>query len=451
MNADQMSGELAEEYVLGAILLDPRTFPDVAEMLTETAFGTLTHRHIFRAMQQVANRGAAPDMASVAEVLTLDGHGDMASDLAMLSFGDVMPLYVMDYARRVAHHAARRTALAYLTDLFVDLNADHEADPVEKINASLSRINEIVVDSAGPNLYADHIEAFQQRLTDQLAGLWEDPSLPTGIHDLDAAITGGFRAGELIILAARPGAGKTGLALQIMHNIARRNAPVLMFSAEMSTASLVERGMAEISGVPVSDMRKRSIDQSTYARLMTATESMARMPVAIDDTSAIKTKTMLQRAQRFKRQHGLSLVVFDYMELAGDSAGEGEQVRVTKISHALKGMAKDLEVPVIALSQLNRAVEDRNPPIPRMSDIRMSGAIEADADKILLLYRQDYYQAQGFDMDYAPEKEGVTDIIIGKQRNGEPGMVSVKFDGATMRFRNLSDPPADDYSMRTLV
>jgi replicative DNA helicase len=240
--------------------------------------------------------------------------------------------------------------------------------------------------------------------------------------------------------------------MQWVHNIARRNAPALMFSAEMNRTALMERGLAEVSGVDFEELRKKQIDQGTYDRLMRAAEAMAKMPVAIDDTSAIKTKQMLARAQRFKRQHGLSLVVFDYMELAGDDGGESEQLRITRISHALKGMAKQLQVPVVALSQLSRKVEERTPPIPRMSDIRMSGAIEADADKILFLYRHDYYIAQGFPgMDPDPEKEGITDIIIGKQRNGETGLRSVRFDGAKMRFTNLSDHPADSYTMRTLV
>lgn len=448
MDTDSLTSDLAEESVLGAVLLDPSVFPDVAEIVTPASFAAITNRVIFTAMQQVANRGAAPDYASVDEVLRLGGEDDI--DLTELTLGFILPMYAADYARRVRHHANRRHVLSLVSDLFSTLHADAEADPVEVVNAALAHVNEIVTDDGGPVLYAAEMEALQARLTDQLHGLWEDRVLPTGLHDLDARITGGFRAADLIILAARPGMGKSAMAMQWVHNVARRKEPALMFSAEMDRMSLIERGLSEVSGVDADALRQKKIGQGDYDRLMRAAEQMAQMPVAIDETPAIRTKQMLARAQRFQRQHGLSMVVFDYMELAGDDSSESEQLRITRISHALKGMAKTMKIPVVALSQLNRKVEDRNPPIPHMSDIRMSGAIEQDADKILFLYRPDYYVEQRM-IDPNPEKEGITDIIIGKQRNGRGGTVPVRFDGNTMRFTNLSDHPSDSYNMRTLV
>ncbi len=808
MNASEMPSEIAEEALLAAVLSEPSAFADVRDTIDADAFRILDHRTIYEAMLAVTERGATPDLTNVNDALTARGHEDTTVTLFRIATSAFTPFLVMDYAQRVAHYARRHKVSALLSETFTTFHREVDADPVETVYALLSQVADLGSVDGDPVLYGDVIEQLQERLTDQLAGTWEDVAMPTGLHSVDHRLTGGLRPGELIIVAGRPGSGKalsldtpiptpdgwttmgdikagdvvfdergmrcrvtyatpvqmnrtcykvvfsdgseivadadhrwltstrkdrkseiqarrydrlgrnpdspysvdqshkrtfpsvvttqeildtlhvgsdrrknhavkvagalktttirlpikpytlgawlgdgtsdggsitkpdpemwerieddgykvgpdisgkgdrcttrtvygirgelrnldllgnkhipgiylracehdrwellsglvdtdgsvspsgsvefgsmskvladgvyelvcslgmqarksvkvakvngkvcgnyhrvtfrptrqvfyiprkadrvgigngrasndlryivdvipvesvpvrcitvdspshlylagesmipthnTALGMQIVQNIARSKAPALVFSAEMNTLSLMERALSEVSGVPAERVRSKRMDQSDYDRLMRATEIMGRMPVAIDDTSAIKTTQMLARAQRFKRRHGLSLLMFDYMELAGDDMNESEQMRITRISHALKGIAKTLEIPVVALSQLSRKVEERTPPIPRMSDLRMSGAIEADADKILFIYRHDYYAEQGV-VDFEQEKQGTADIIIGKQRNGMTGNITVRFDAETMRFMDLDEDPSAKYDMRVGV
>lgn len=450
MQASEMPSEIAEEALLAAVLSEPSAFADVRDTIDADAFRILDHRTIYEAMLAVTERGATPDLTNVNDALTARGHEDTTATLFRIATSAFTPFLVMDYAQRVAHYARRHKVSALLSETFTTFHRDVDADPVETVYALLSQVADLGSVDGDPVLYGDVIEQLQERLTDQLAGTWEDVALPIGLHSVDHRLTGGLRPGELIIVAGRPGSGKTALGMQIVQNIARSKAPALVFSAEMNTLSLMERALSEVSGVPAERVRSKRMDQSDYDRLMRATEIMGRMPVAIDDTSAIKTTQMLARAQRFKRRHGLSLLMFDYMELAGDDMNESEQMRITRISHALKGIAKTLEIPVVALSQLSRKVEERTPPIPRMSDLRMSGAIEADADKILFIYRHDYYAEQGV-VDFEQEKQGTADIIIGKQRNGMTGNITVRFDAETMRFMDLDEDPSAKYDMRVGV
>lgn len=446
MNPDEMPSEVAERALLASLLMSADELSEVRELVTPQSFQIQAHRDVFGSMVRIADSGGTPDVVTITDDL---GDDDMlmVADLMTATF---TPYMAVEYAKRVHHHARRATIQRMLSDLFAELHTNPDADPVELVNAALVKINDLTVTDAGPQLYESVVEQLQQRLTDQQAGLWEDTVLSTGLHSLDGAITGGFRPAESIIVAARPGMGKTAWALQLMHNVARRKSPVLMFSAEMSMMSLVERGLSEVSGVEADVLRRKTLGQGDYDRLMRAADQMAKMPVAIDDTSAIKTAKMLSRAQRFQRKHGLSMVVFDYMELAGDATREGEQMRISTISHAMKAMAKTLDVPVVTLSQLSRKVEDRDPPIPRMSDLRMSGAIEQDADKILFLYRPDYYVEQGI-LERDEATEGTVQVIIGKQRNGMTGNVSLRFDGSTMRFMDLDEAPSAQYDMRTFT
>lgn len=230
----------------------------------------------------------------------------------------------------------------------------------------------------------------------------------------------------------------TALALQLMHKAARRGMPVLLFSAEMSLTAMVERAVAEMTGLTMDEIRRKHIDQRTFDTLMKVTERMKSMPVGIDDTGGITTEQMLARARRFARQHGLAAVFFDYVEIAGDSAGDPEPERVGDITKGLQRTAKELDVPIVGLSQLSRNVEQRNPPIPRLSDLRYGG--EAVADKVLMLYRQDYYTSQGFaGLNPDPSKVGIADVYVQKNRNGRTGTAPLRFDEKSMRFFDLDE------------
>jgi len=430
----------AERAVLAAILHQPDAIGDVADVLTPDAFGVLDYRHIYAAMLACRKRGQRPDLIAVSEELTGAGREHLGVEAALvLAEPGGAPVYVNDYAARVRHHARRRAVLAAATSLVRALHDDPDADPGDLAHTALMGIADLTATDGGPQLYAEVIDAFQERLAMQVAGAWEERVTPTRLHALDTHLGGGFRPGELIILGARPGMGKTALAMQLMHNIARHKQPILMFSAEMSMPSMVERGMSEMTGIAMHELRRRQISQERFDALMRASERMAKMPVAIDDTSGITTAQMMTRAQRFQRQHGLGLIVFDYLELAGDQGTQGEQHRVSEIGRQLKHIARTVDVPFVALSQLSRNVENRTPPTPRMSDIRQSGAIEAAADIVILMYRHDYYVGQG-QVAMEADKIGVADLYISKQRNGQNGKVSLRFDETSMRFTDLDEP-----------
>ena len=431
--------ETAEQAVLASILMDPPCIADIADQLRPTDFGTLDYRNIYSAMLDCHGQGRRADIVNTHDRLDQLGVNIAASDIAaLMGTADFMvtSVYVADYARSVVSHSRRRQVIDKATALIQRVHADHDADPVELAHQVMGDVNLIAGDDAGPRMYADVIAEFEERIALQVSGSWEERVLATGLHDLDHLLGGGIRPGELVYLGGRPGSGKSALMLQIAHNVARREQPALIFSGEMSMASLVERGVSEITGVSMRALRRKQIDQETFQALASAAERMSNMPVAIDDTSGLTTSQMLIRAQRFQRQHGLGLVLFDYLELAGDDSKHGDTSRVSAVSRQLKHIARTLDVPFIALSQLNRGVETRTPPVPRMSDLRQSGSIEADADIVLLIYRHDYYVNLG-QVAYDAAREGIAEIHVSKQRNGENGIAKLRFDATSMSFKNI--------------
>jgi replicative DNA helicase len=240
-------------------------------------------------------------------------------------------------------------------------------------------------------------------------------------------------------MAGRPGTGKTALGLQIAHNVARRKSGhVVIFSAEMSVESLIWRAIAEVTNVPPANVEGGTVPQAVRERILEATEYLATLPVAIDDTGGITTEQMVQRVQRYQKRFPVDLVLFDYLELAGDKPprSESEERRVGQISQRMKALARICNVPVIVLCQLNRAVEQRRNRTPTLADLRYSGGIEADADQVLLLYREDYYVSQGL-MEPTPGKQGTCDVILAKQRNGTTGTFPIRFYPDIMAFSDI--------------
>lgn len=438
MTAD--SGSRSEQLLLTAILYRPAALDEVADTLTPATFGTYDHRRIYEAMVACRQAGHTPDFLAVTEMLESRGHDNAVTTLSevMLASDGYVVTDATGYADRVLHHFRKRTVLTAATSLVQQLHQQPDADPVTLAQAALTNVLDLAGEEKGPKLYADVMESMQDRIDQQRAGIWAEPVVPTGFRDLDYLTGGGFRPAETILIGGRPGSGKTALALQLMHKAARHNLPVLLFSAEMSLTSMVERGIAEMTGLTMDEIRAKHIRQGTFDVLMKVTERMKSMPVGIDDTGGISTDQMLTRGRRFARQHGLSAVFFDYVELAGDARDAGEPERISEITKGLQRIAKDLDVPVIGLSQLSRNVEQRNPPVPRLSDLRYGG--EAVADKILMLYRQDYYVAQGFaGLNPDPAKVGVADVYVQKNRNGRTGVASLRFDERSMRFFDLDE------------
>lgn len=440
MSATITVPETAEAAVLYAVLTDPACMADIADTLRAADFGVQDYGTIYDAMLACHSRGQRPDMVTVSSELEARGHAHAASEVYRISPDAwVSSVYVTDYAGQVVKQSRRRAVTEQAMRLVGQLHNDPDADPVELAHTALQSIGALAADDDGPRMYDDVMDTVRERLTLQVAGAWEEQITATHLSDLDRQLGGGFRPGELVILGGRPGSGKTALMLQLAHNVARHNLPVLIFSGEMSMPSLVERGLSEATGIPMWQIRQKQIDRQRFDSLMEATDRLAGMPVGIDDRPGLTASQMLVRAQRFQRRHGLGLVLFDYLELAGDDAGKNgnETQRLGQISRGMKHMARTLDVPVLALSQLNRGVEQRTPPTPRMSDLRQSGGIEQDADIVLLIYRHDYYVQQQM-ADFDPAKAGTAEIRIGKQRNGPTGVVTVRFDEPTMRFQNMT-------------
>lgn len=267
--------------------------------------------------------------------------------------------------------------------------------------------------------------------------------VPTGFKDLDN-ILAGLQRSDLFILAARPSMGKTALALNFAHNVALQSKEVvLLFSLEMSKEQLVDRMLAMESGVDAWALRTGNLTDSDFEKIGHAMGTLSEAPIYIDDTPSISISELRTKARREAHQHKLGLIIVDYLQLmsgGGRFGGDGNRVQeISEISRGLKGVARELDVPIIALSQLSRSVESRTPQIPQLSDLRESGSIEQDADVVAFIYREDYYNPQS-------ERKNITDILIKKHRNGPTGGVELYFDKDKQRFRSLDTKHSQPFS-----
>ena len=259
-------------------------------------------------------------------------------------------------------------------------------------------------------------------------------------------MTGGLQRGEMIILAARPSIGKTALALNIAEQVAIQDTPVAVFSLEMGAEQLVQRLLSSRGGIDGDRMRRNVLRQEDYKALMVACDQLTDAPIYIDDTPGLSLLQLRAKARRLKQKHDIEFIVIDYLQLmTSGQRVENRQQEVSDISRGVKAMARELNVPVVCLSQLNRAAEHREGNRPRMSDLRESGSIEQDADVIMLLHREEYYHPDDEWKAANPEKVGVGTVEIAKQRNGPTGRFSLTWDSKTTRFHNYSPaaPPAD--------
>jgi replicative DNA helicase len=266
----------------------------------------------------------------------------------------------------------------------------------------------------------------------------------TGYGEFDE-MTNGLQRGEMIILAARPSMGKTALALNLIEQVAQNGVPSLMFSLEMGRQQLIQRMLCALGQIDSQRMRKHMLGSDDYRRLMSACGEISRLPLFIDDTPGLSLLAMRSKARRLKERFGIGFIAIDYLQLmSSGSRVESRQLEVSEISRGIKAMARELDLPVLCLSQLNRAAEQREGHRPRMSDLRESGSIEQDADVVMMLHREDYYHRGDPNWaDENPDKVGTAELILAKQRNGPTGTVNLMWDGATTRFKSLSyaSPP----------
>ncbi|MGV1099209.1 replicative DNA helicase [Thiovibrio sp. JS02] len=436
----------AEQCVLGSIMLQQGTMPKAAELLTEEDFYRDAHKKIFSAMVTLFDRGEPLDLITVSNILkdsnVLDGVGG-PTYLATLT--DIVPVAanIAYYAKIVREKSILRRLIQTSTDIAGRCYEEQDdidglLDDVETTVFEISRAKS--GQSFHPlktviNTTFKHVEKLYER-KEHITGV------PTEYHDFDK-MTAGLQPADLIIVAGRPSMGKTALAINMVQNASLlHQVPVAVFSLEMSKEQLGMRMLCSISRVDAQRLRTGFLKEQDWPKLTRAVGMLSEAPIYIDDTPAITVLEMRAKARRLKTEHNVGLIVVDYLQLMrGKSNVQSREQEISDISRSLKAMAKELSVPVIALSQLNRSLENRPNKRPQLSDLRESGAIEQDADLIIFIYRDEVYNKAEDN-----PRRGIAEVIIGKQRNGPTGTVELAFLDRFTTFENLAhhDFPATE-------
>lgn len=435
--------EEAERTLLGALILDADRIPEVAELVSADDFHIRRHQKVFAALTRLSDRSAPVDFVSIGEALKAEGAFDEiggAEYLVELAECVTSSAHSVHHAQLVADTATLRRLIHECTDIITqayETRPDGEAvrellDDGEQRMFAISRRE---AGSGAEPISAAIAEAFKRIDAGTRHGALT--GLTTGFLDMDQKLCG-LNAGDLVILAARPSMGKTALALNLLESAALsqpewldRRPSVLLFSLEMGRQQIVSRMLCSRARVDAHRLRSGRIPDDDRAELVHAADELSGARIFIDDTSSLSLMALRSRARRIKAKHGLDMIVVDYLQLLTFPRAENRQQEISNISRALKGIARELEIPVVALAQLSRQVEQRENKRPQLSDLRESGSIEQDADVVLLLYRPEYYSDQRTE-----ENEGLAEVIIAKQRNGPTGEVKLQFFQPTMRFEN---------------
>jgi replicative DNA helicase len=428
----------AEQSILGGILLDNQALNNVLEVLVANDFYSESHRRIFTAIIELSDKNEPTDLITLTNILKnkkqLDGVGG-AAYLASLVDNVPSAANVAYYAKIVKEKAILRQLIGTATGILKN-SYDSGMDVDDVLDEAEHSIFEISENKIRPSFYL--LKNIIKDTFKTIENLYEKKNLitgvPTGFARLDD-LTSGLQKSELIIVAGRPSMGKTAFALNLArHAAVEMGLPVAVFSLEMSKEQLALRMLAADAKVDSQRLRRGLVGETDWPKLTTAAGRLSEAPIFIDDTPAITVLEMKAKARRLKAENGLELVVLDYLQLmrAGGRKDSREQ-EISEISRSLKALAKELNVPVIALSQLNRKVEDRTNRRPQMADLRESGAIEQDADVIAFIYRDEVYNKS----EDNPEK-GIAEIIIGKQRNGPVGIVKLAFLEQYTSFEQLA-------------
>ncbi|MBA3948782.1 MAG: replicative DNA helicase [Acidobacteria bacterium] len=432
----------AEKCVLGAILIDNHQFNAAAEFIDDRDFFRDAHRRIWNKMVLLSERGDAIDLVTLKDELQrsaeLDEVGGPAY-IAGLTDGVPRASNVDYYAKIVKEKATLRNLIHSAKKILTSAYEAEEA-PDELLDQAEKAIFEIAEDriregfvplSALVNSSFATIEKLQQH-----KGLVT--GVPTGFADLDE-MTSGLQPSDLILIAARPSMGKTSLVMNIAQHVGTKtDMTVGVFSLEMSKEQLFMRMLTSEASIDAHRFRGGFLAEKDYARLSQALGTLHDAKVFIDDAAGIGVLEMRAKARRLMAEHGLNLLIIDYIQLmSGRGRFENRQQEVASISRALKGLAKELHIPIIALSQLSRATEGRADHRPQLSDLRESGSLEQDADVVMFIHRQEMYDRE----DTKPEDQGIAELIIGKQRNGPTGSVTLTFLKQFTRFENYSAGP----------
>ncbi len=429
----------AEQSVLGSILLDNDVYAQIEGTLQAEHFYKESHRKIWRACERLFRRNEPMDLVTLTEELRQTGELETVGSVPyLIGLADSVPTaaYAESYARIVAEKAVLRDLISASGSIMQA--AYDQTLPLEQIlDKAESGIFELSSNKRNhafegmPSLVADSFAQINELFTnpDPITGL------RTGFKELDN-MTAGLQPSSLNVLAARPSMGKTALALTIGQAVAlREGTTVGIFSLEMSAVQLVMRMLCSEARVDMSRVRNGQLSDRDFQRLADTAGKMTEAKIFIDDAAEMTVMELRSRSRRLMAEHNLGLIVIDYLQLMQGSSrsggGENRQQEISNISRGLKALARELDIPVLVLSQLSRAVESRPNKRPMLSDLRESGAIEQDADLVMFIYRDEYY-------DPHSEKQGIAEIILGKQRNGPVGTVELQFHNAHVRFNDLA-------------
>ncbi|WP_066378495.1 MULTISPECIES: replicative DNA helicase [unclassified Anabaena] len=428
----------AEEAILGGILLDPEAINRVSDRLKPEMFYISAHKDIYQAALRLHQQGQPTDLLSVTswladhDLLTkIGGRNKLATLLdrtvSAVNIDALAGLVVEKYLRRQLIKAGNEVVqLGYETETELPVVLDKAEQKVFGVTQEKPQSGLIHISDALINNFQD-IEERNQGIA--------LPGISSGFYDLDSMVNGGFQRSDLIIVAGRPAMGKTSFSMNIAHYIASSlRLPTAIFSLEMSREQLAQRLLASEAAIESSYLRSGRISQNQWEQLTHAIQILEDMPIFIDDTPNITITEMRSQARRLQAEQNteLGLILIDYLQLM-EGAGDNRVQELSKITRSLKSLARELSVPVVALSQLSRGVEARTNKRPMLSDLRESGSIEQDADLVIMLYRDDYYNPD------SPDR-GIAEVIIAKHRNGPTGTVKLLFDPQFTKFKNLARP-----------
>lgn len=426
----------AEMSLIGAVLIDEDVLADVSEIVKGRDFYDKRHQTIYDAMINLFEHHKPVDLLTLTDELKKRDNLDIVGGTSYITeLTNYVPTaaHAATYADMVAQKAVRRRLIKASGDIS-ELGYDEEFNVqqlLEKAEAELFSVSDQSLKQDLTSIEQILLDSFD-RLEELHRNKGALRGVKTGYRDLDK-MTAGLQRSDLIILAARPAMGKTTLVTNLAYNVATLNKQsVLFFSLEMSKEQLIDRMLSDVSGVDSWNIRTGNLSDEDFAKLSEASGEMAEAPIYIDDTPGLTVLEIRTKARRAAHQAPLGLIVIDYLQLIqGSAATQGNRVQeVSEISRGLKLLARELNVPVIALSQLSRSVESRTPQIPQLADLRESGSIEQDADIVMFIYREAYYNPD-------TDRENITDLIIAKHRNGPVGRVELYFHPERLRFMSL--------------
>tara|TARA_Y100000385_G_scaffold112912_1_gene117122 strand:+ start:642 stop:2141 length:1500 start_codon:yes stop_codon:yes gene_type:complete len=466
----------AEQALLGALLINNEVFDRVASLVKQEHFFDPVHGRIFEVVSRRIQKNALASPVTIKAFLEDDpGLAELGGPayLVRLAGASMSIFAAKDYAQIIYDMAIRRNLIAIGEEITIKANAmDVDDEPKEQIVAAEQRLYSLGEQGSTDTGFQSFLKAVTDAVNMANAAYQRDgdmAGISTGLKDLDGKL-GGLHNSDLLIIAGRPSMGKTSLATNIAYNIAKAykkgirtdgsegavsGGVVGFFSLEMSAEQLASRILSEAAEVESQRIRSGDMSESEFRRFVEAAKSLESSPLFIDDTAALPISTLSARARRLKRTHGLDVLIIDYLQLVRPASAKDNRVNeVSEITQGMKAIAKELDIPVIALSQLSRQVESRDDKRPQLSDLRESGSIEQDADCVMFVYRGEYYKEREKPAEHELEKMaswqaemeelmGKAEVIIGKQRHGPIGSVDLAFEGKFTRFSDLARPWQD--------